>query len=155
MTACVVTAPARRYGRLAAALLIVQGIALVFPSTSYAQSTTTGDVAGIVQDPSNAAVPNATVALKDNDTGVARTATTNGQGEYHFALLRPGSYTISAVSAGLQSDLTQITVSVGQTANATLAAKLQATQQTVEISGAAALIDVQSPNLGETVSQHD
>jgi Carboxypeptidase regulatory-like domain/TonB-dependent Receptor Plug Domain len=155
MPAFIVAAPAGRYRTLAAALLIILGISLISPSTSYGQSTTTGDVAGIVQDPSNAAVPGATVALKDNDTGVSRTATTNGQGEYHFTLLRPGSYTISAVSAGLQSDLIQITVSVGQTANAMLATKLQATQQTVEISGAAALIDVQSPNLDETISQHD
>lgn len=160
MTAFVVAASARRCGRLAAAVLIMQGISLVSltivsSKTSYAQSTTTGDVAGIVQDPSNAAVPNAIVALKDNDTGVSRTATTNGQGEYHFSLLRPGSYTISASSAGLESDLTQITVFVGQTANATLVAKLQATQQTIEVSGEVALIDVQSPNLGETVSQQD
>src|SRR5580658_1267842 len=155
MPAFIVAAPAGRYRRLAAALLVILGTSLVFSSTSYGQSTTTGDVAGIVQDPSNAAVPGATVALKDNDTGVSRTATTNGQGEYRFTLLKPGSYTISAVSAGLQSDLIQITVSVGQTANAMLATKLHATQQTVEISGAAALIDVQSPNLDETISQHD
>ncbi len=154
----ITTAPvncAVRYRRMGAGFLIFVAASLLSLSAGFGQTTTTGDAAGAVHDQSDAAVPNATVTLKDNETGSVRSGTTNAQGEFHFTFLRPGSYEISATTAGLKSDLAEITVSVGQVANVTLVAKVQATQQTVEITGAADLVDTQSPNLSATISSHD
>jgi outer membrane receptor protein involved in Fe transport len=64
-------------------------------------------------------------------------------------------YEISAATAALKSDLTEFPVAVGQIANVTLLAKVQTTQQTVEITGAAKIIDTQSPNLSATIPAHD
>lgn len=143
-----ISSRARRCRKLATAFLMILGV-------SYAQTTTSGDVAGVVQDPSQAAVPNATVTLKDSDTGATRSTTTNGQGEYRFAFMKPGPYTISASSAGLQSDISRIEVLVGQAINVTLVAKVQSTALTVEVVGETSLVDVESPNLGATISTHD
>jgi hypothetical protein len=63
---------------------------LLFSSPGFGQTTTTGDAAGVVRDQSDAAVPNAVVTLKDNETGIVRTGTANGEGEFHFTFLRPG-----------------------------------------------------------------
>lgn len=120
-----------------------------------AQTTTTGDAAGVVLDQSDAAVPNAVVTLKDNETGIVRTGATNGEGEFHFTFLRPGRYEISVTTAALKSDLTEFNVAVGRVANVTLLAKVQATQQTVEITGTAEIIDTQSANLSATIPAHD
>ena len=59
---------------------------------AFGQSLTSGGVTGTVTDPSGAAVPNATVTLKNNDTGAAASVTSNDTGAYRFALLNPGSY---------------------------------------------------------------
>jgi hypothetical protein len=150
-----ISSRATGYRKLAAAVLMILGVPLLCATAAYAQTTTSGDVAGVVQDPSQAAVPNATVTLKDTDTGATRSTMTNGQGEYRFTFMKPGPYTISASAAGLQSDINQIQVLVGQAINVTLVAKVQSTASSIEVVGVASLVDVQSPNLGATISTHD
>jgi carboxypeptidase family protein len=56
---------------------------------AFGQSLTTGGVTGTVTDPSGAAVANATVTLKNNDTGAAVSGVSNSTGAYRFALLNP------------------------------------------------------------------
>jgi hypothetical protein len=63
--------------------------AILCSSNAWAQSLTSGDVAGTVVDPSGAAVSNANVTLTNRDTGTKQTTTTNGSGAYRFGLLKP------------------------------------------------------------------
>ncbi len=68
---------------------------------ALAQSqATTGNIEGRVVDPNGAAIPNATVTAKNQGTGLERTATTDGEGNYSVVLLPPGSYTVMV--AGVQ-----------------------------------------------------
>ena len=52
-----------------------------------AQNLVSGDITGIVADPSGAVLPNVQVTLKNNQTGQTQTANTNAQGVYRFSLL--------------------------------------------------------------------
>src|ERR1700691_3289664 len=79
-----------------------------------AQTVTTGDIEGVVRDSSDAVIPSATVTLKSIERGDIRTAVTGDQGSYHFNFLKPGGYTLVAVTAGLKSDMAKVTVAVGQ-----------------------------------------
>jgi hypothetical protein len=94
-----------------AALLSLTAVAAL-----YAQSITTGDIAGVVKDQTGAVVPRSTVKLRDLDKGTERSYTSGGAGEYRFATLPPGRYQISAASAGLKSDTGTVVISVGQVA---------------------------------------
>jgi hypothetical protein len=47
---------------------------------------------GTIADPSQAAVPNATVTLKNLETGIERDTTTDESGHYLFPFVVPGSY---------------------------------------------------------------
>jgi Carboxypeptidase regulatory-like domain len=49
----------------------------------------------IVTDPSGAVVANVPVEIKNNETGLARTVTTNAQGEYVAPELAVGVYTVT------------------------------------------------------------
>jgi hypothetical protein len=71
------------------------------------QSTTTGGIAGVVEDPSSAVVTGATVTLHNLDNGNTQTATTGDTGAYQFPLLTPGNYTVQATFTGLKSDVTK------------------------------------------------
>ena len=60
-----------------------------------AQSLVSGDVTGIVSDPSSAVISKATVTLKNNGTGQTQTTETNQSGVYRFSLVSPGQYTVT------------------------------------------------------------
>lgn len=60
------------------------------------------NVQGIVLDPSQAVIPNATVTLRNLDTQVERKTTTGASGVYRFSSLPPGRYEIRAEAEGFQ-----------------------------------------------------
>ena len=64
---------------------------------------TTGTISGTVKDASGAVIPGATVSLKNLDTGLARTLTTNSQGQYQAPNLSLGNYEVLAEMPGFQT----------------------------------------------------
>jgi Carboxypeptidase regulatory-like domain len=130
--------PARIALFLAAAILAIP---------AFAQTITTGDVAGMIKDPSGAVVPNAVITLKSVDTGETRTATTGASGDYRFPLLKPGPYTISAQSSGLKSNVQAFSVMVGQAAEMNLTLSVTASQQVVEVRAEATTLQTETANL--------
>lgn len=56
-------------------------------------------IQGIVSDSTGAVIPSAAVTLTNNDTGITKNATTNGDGFYRFNALAPGLYTITVEKA--------------------------------------------------------
>src|SRR5207237_3058531 len=84
------------------ARLVVLCLCLAFSAfNAFAQSeATTGNVEGRVLDPNGAVVPNATVTANNQATGLEKTATTDGEGNYRFILLPPGAYTVRVQAKG-------------------------------------------------------
>jgi hypothetical protein len=117
-----------------------------------AQSLTSGDAAGTVTDPSGAVVPNATITLKSNDTGSSQTRTTNTQGAYRFALLAPGTYTVSVTASGFQGTQKQLTITVGQTVTTNIQLALGSASQTVEVSAAPGIVQTENADVSTTFS---
>jgi Carboxypeptidase regulatory-like domain len=52
-----------------------------------AQTATTGDIAGVITDPTAAVLSGVAVTLTNLDTGSSTSTTTNSQGSYNFAFL--------------------------------------------------------------------
>src|SRR4051812_13566568 len=98
-------------------------------SSAFAQTLTTGDVAGMVTDATGAIVPGAAVTIKSVDTNEIRTAVANDSGQYRFSLLRPGAYTISAQTSGLKSNSSKYAVAVGAAQTMNLTLNVQGTQE--------------------------
>ena len=44
-----------------------------------------GEITGLVKDPSGAGIPNATLTLTNEESGVTQSVTTNPEGRYLFA----------------------------------------------------------------------
>src|SRR3954470_6362180 len=59
-----------------------------------------GSITGNVTDPNGAALPGATVEIRNVETNVANSATTNEEGAYSFPLLNPGKYTLTVKASG-------------------------------------------------------
>ncbi|HYP53833.1 MAG TPA: TonB-dependent receptor [Pyrinomonadaceae bacterium] len=64
-----------------------------------------GSVSGTVTDPNGAALPGATVEVKNVETNTSATATTNEDGGYSFPLLQPGRYTLTVTSQGFNTSV--------------------------------------------------
>jgi hypothetical protein len=116
------------------------------------QSTTTGGIAGTVEDPTTAAVTGATVTLHNLDNGSTQTATTNDSGAYQFVLLKPGNYTVQATFTGLVSDVTRVNVLIGAALNVNLVAKVQSVSQTVEVTEAPTAVQAETADLTTTLN---
>ncbi len=116
---------------------------------AFSQSTTSGDITGVITDPSGAVVPNAKVTATNDATGEAHTATTNGEGAYRFAFLKPGSYTVAASAQGFQNTSRKVQVGIGQASTANIALTVTAST-TVEVTTSA--LQVENADLSTTFS---
>lgn len=134
-------------------LAVVAAILCGLLSTpAAAQSLTSGDITGAVTDPSGAVLADATVTLKDNQTGATQTRTTNSQGIYRFSLLGPGKYTVAASSKGFQT-LSQTTlVTVGQATQLNLALSLSTTATTIEVNGQGEILQAETPDISTSIT---
>jgi len=132
------------------ALLMVMLLSGVLIRSAVAQSLVSGDVTGIVSDPSGAVVPNATVTIKNNGTGQTQSATSNAAGVYRFSLLSPGSYTVTGSAQGFQNKSQVVTVAVGQAATLNLQLPVGSSSQTVEVTAEAGIVQAQNGNISTT-----
>ena len=118
-----------------------------------AQTTTTGDITGVVTDQTGAVVPDATVTLKDNAKGNTQDATTNKEGVYHFYLLTPSSYTISVTATGFTSASRTANVAVGQVATLNIQLSIGSSTTSVTVTEAAPLLQTDNGDTATSVTQ--
>ena len=119
-----------------------------------AQTQTTGEITGVVTDPSGAVVPDAKVMLRDNSKGSTQSANTNKAGVYRFQLLIPSNYTITVQSSGFQEAGTIVDVALGQVTSADIQLTIGSASQTVTVAaGAEPLLQTENGNVATTFGQ--
>jgi hypothetical protein len=134
------------------AVTILAALVLTFTALAPAQTSTTGDLAGTVNDSSGAVVPGATVTIKDLNTGESRTVQSNSTGAYRFTFLKPSTYQISGSVAGLKSDIGRVTIGVGQVQTMDLILKPQEAKEVVTVTDTAPLLQTDNANMASTYS---
>jgi hypothetical protein len=126
--------------------------AAILALPAYTQTLTTGDISGVVTDVSGAVVPGATVSLKSQATNEARSVVTSETGRYRFSLLAPGVYTVSAQTSSLKSNASNINVLVGQEQPLNITLSVTGTQQVVEVTADAPVLQTENANLTTSVN---
>jgi hypothetical protein len=140
----------RRIFGLLLATLVVLSIGSI---RLAAQTQSSGDIAGVVSDPSNAVVPDAKVNLKDNSKGNTQDTKTNKDGGYRFYLLAPGSYTVTVTASGFQTVNRVVDVNIGQISNINFQLPLGSASQTVTVTEAAPLLQTENGNVATTMNE--
>ena len=64
---------------------------------------TNAQILGKVLDTTGAAIPNATINIKNSGTGLDRTVTSSGDGDYAISSLPVGLYTLTAIATGFKT----------------------------------------------------
>lgn len=113
-----------------------------------------GSLTGTVTDPNGAALPGATVEIRNVETNVANSATTNGEGSYSFPLLNPGKYTLTVRASGF-ADSTRENIEIRVADKLTLDVPVSVTGvgETVTTIASAPSLETGSVSTGTTVEQ--
>ncbi|MGB0082634.1 MAG: TonB-dependent receptor [Terracidiphilus sp.] len=113
-----------------------------------------GGLVGTIHDSSGAAVPNVTVTVTNDATGIATVVKTNQSGDYEAPSLHVGVYTISASASGFAiAEAKSITVSIGARVRIDLVLKVGTAQATtVEVSDVALQIETESSQRDQTIT---
>src|ERR1700704_2099811 len=125
--------------------LVVIGI-LLLPGIAGAQSSTTAGIAGVVRDTSGAVMPGVTVeASSPALIEKVRIAVTDNQGRFNVVDLRPGTYTVTFTLPGFSTFKRDgIELSAGFTATANAEMKVGGLAETVTVTGASPVVDIQN-----------
>lgn len=95
-------------------------LTLLSTTSIFAQaSSSTSELRGLVTDSTGAAIPGATVTLRDAARGTTRTATADENGQYIFLAVPPSDYDLKAESSSgnFAANTKKIQLLVGQQAN--------------------------------------
>ena len=130
---------------------LVLSIFLLLPTGAAAQA---GSIAGEVAEETGGVLPGVTVEASSPALieGV-RTAFTDGSGRYGLEGLRPGTYTVTFTLPGFSTFIREgIEITTGFTANIDATMVVGAVEETVTVSGASPVIDVQNVVHQENIS---
>jgi Carboxypeptidase regulatory-like domain len=119
---------------------------------SAAGQSTGGRIIGRVSDSTGAVVTGVQVTLINDATGISRDTKTDQSGDYTFIEVVPGNYRVEYTLQGFKKNVrANVVLELNQvlTLNATL--QPGATQETVEVSSEAPLVDTTSTQLGAVV----
>jgi len=87
--------------RFCKAVVFMLAVLLLAGNLGHAQSAL-GSITVFVTDPQGAVIPGATVTLAGVDTNVKHTETTSTEGNYVFAGVAPGNYTVTVTASGFR-----------------------------------------------------
>ncbi len=134
--------------RLALLLVALPGFALP------AAAQVAGVIQGKVLDAQDAVLPGVTLALRNTETGVLRTAVTEGEGQYRFNGLQPGTYELKAELQGFATvAVDRLVVTIGLELKQDIKMQVQALQETVTVTGEAPVIEITKAEVAQVITQ--
>jgi hypothetical protein len=124
---------------------------LAIPTAARAQSA----IAGVVKDSSGAVLPGVTVeAASDALIEKSKVVVTDGSGLYKIIDLRPGTYVVTFTLTGFQSFKREgLELPSNFTASIDATMKVGAVEESVTVSGASPVVDVQSDNKSQVLAR--
>ena len=111
-----------------------------------------GTITGVVHDSSGGAVAGAKVILREVTTAQQRETVTNDRGEFNAPYLHPGQYTVVVAMPGFSTQtLSGIPLEIDKTVSLPVVIQPGAATQSIEVSGAAPLVDSSTSSLGQVI----
>src|ERR1700732_2028204 len=139
--------------RLLRLVLILAVVASLSPPQALAQGETTSAIVGQVRDTTNAVVPGATVTIANHEIGLRRNATTDEAGRFNFPQLKTGTYSVKVEAHGFEPRQNDNVVSgLGQKQTVDFTLKVARSNETVEVSSEAPLINPEDANTSTTLN---
>jgi hypothetical protein len=141
-----------------AALIAFAALLIVFGTVeSQGQSQAiNGQIEGVVSDSAGAAIPSATVTVRNLETGAERTVSTDGNGVYRVPLLPLGTYRVTVEAPNFKRLVREgVTLTTGQIATVNAGLEAGAVSETVTITSDAPIADPGKIDLGRVMNTRE
>ena len=136
--------------KIISAMIVLCSIWLA--ATPAVAQQTTGSITGRIVDDQGAAIPGATVTVKNPATGFTRTDVSDGEGIFRLTALPVGTYDLTSELQGFSKiENKGIVVNVGQTLALNFTLKLATVQETITVNAEVPLIQTSSSSVGGVV----
>jgi hypothetical protein len=134
----------RRAGLIAIAMMVC---------ALSAYAAITGTISGTVTDPSGAVIPQITVVVLNEQTGVSSTVHTDSKGFFSFPALNVGLYTVTASAQGFGAfSETHIKVDTNASIRTDIKLKVGSVAAVEEVTANPVSIETQSSAMGEVIT---
>src|SRR5438093_1399864 len=128
-------------------------LSIVWVPEAWGQASYTAQIRGVVKDQSGALVPNATITITNDATGISETSRSDDHGLYVLTGLRPAVYTIKADAVGFRpAEEKNVVLQVAQQTTIDFTLHPPGLITTVEVTTAAPLLDTENASLGTDVT---
>ncbi|MFZ0301032.1 MAG: carboxypeptidase-like regulatory domain-containing protein [Candidatus Sulfotelmatobacter sp.] len=139
--------------RAANLVFLLVTVACFLPAKALAQGETTSAIVGQVRDTTDAVVLGAAVTITNHETGMKRSAQTDDAGRFNFLQLKPGTYSVRAEAQGFAPQQNDNVISgLGQKQTVDFILKVARSNEVVEVSSEAPLINPGNANTSTTLS---
>ena len=144
----------RTKNRYAVSWILLCGLAaLISPARLQAQAAT-ASISGTVTDTSGAAIPGASIEVKNTGTGATRSVLTDAQGRYNVPDLGIGTYDVRGSKTGFQTSIRSgLSLTVGSAPVVDLQLAVGQTQETVTVEANAAQVETTNSAVSALVNQ--
>jgi Carboxypeptidase regulatory-like domain len=134
-------------------LVIPAILAMAFDAVPAAQGPT-GRIEGTVRDAQSAVLPGVTMTLRNQETGVTRTAATDASGHFSFPALASGRYAVTAELSGFATQQVEdIVITIGFEHRLDIQMNVQSLAETVTVKGEAPVVDTAKAEVSGIVTQ--
>jgi hypothetical protein len=136
--------------------IVLAALALLLPAGTRflaAQAAGSASVQGTVSDPTGAAVPNATVTLRQTATGVARVTTSDGQGVYALPNVPVGPYSLNVTAQGFQSFTQTGVLEVGNNVTIDPHLTVGSASEHVEVQASGVALETETSTFKQVIDQ--
>jgi outer membrane receptor protein involved in Fe transport len=137
-------------------LCVLAAFILTLSIGALAQSqATTGNIEGRVLDPQGAAVPGIAVTATNQETGYAKTATTDDEGNYRLILLPPGKYkvTTSGGQGFAGATYENVTVTIGGQSPLEIQLSVSGTNVIIDVAAEGQIVETTRTSVASTVNE--
>ncbi len=119
---------------------------------AHSQTGSAGMVSVTVSDPAGAAVPDATLQLRDISTNVVQKGTTANNGAFSYPSVTFGTYQLTVSKTGFDTQVfDNLQVQTGRTTDVKATLKIGTAQQTVTVQGDSPLVETGSSVISDTI----
>src|SRR6202453_2894639 len=129
-------------------------LVLLFFIAGPAPAQSTAAINGLVQDTSDALIPDAKVKLINTATGTESNSTTNKRGSFVLPSVMPGHYTLQIEREGFDTtQLTGITLNVGDNRSVVIRMKVGSQNETVTVDGSGLTINTTDASVSTVIDR--